>query len=104
MFTTIIGGGGSRRSYPGCRTDSRRSRDNGRPRSFGSPSLSDPRRAVGPMRRLLVRRDHLPGDLVSAGLWTLAVVPSALGFWLVAGSLAGVTPGQVHVLIVGSLL
>jgi xanthine/uracil permease len=56
------------------------------------------------MHRLLVRRDHLPGDLVSAGLWTLAVVPSALGFWLVAGSLAGVTPGQVHVLIVGSLL
>jgi len=41
---------------------------------------------------------------VAAGLWTLAVVPSALGFWLVAGSLAGVPPDRVHTLIVGSML
>jgi xanthine/uracil permease len=50
------------------------------------------------------RRAHVRADLVAAGLWTLAIVPSALGFWLVAGSLAGVTPGRVHVLIVGSML
>jgi xanthine/uracil permease len=50
------------------------------------------------------RRAHLREDLVAAGLWTLAVVPSALGFWLVAGSLAGVTPDRVHALIVGSML
>ena len=43
-------------------------------------------------------------DLVAAGLWALAVVPAAIGFWLVAGSLAGVTPADADTLIVGSLL
>ncbi len=43
-------------------------------------------------------------DLVAAGLWALAVVPAAIGFWLVAGSLAGVTTADADTLIVGSLL
>jgi len=43
-------------------------------------------------------------DLLTAGLWILAVVPSAIGFWLVAGDLAGVRSGQIHTLIVGSML
>jgi len=34
----------------------------------------------------------------------LAVVPPAVGFWLVAGNLAGVGPNRVHTLLVGSLL
>jgi xanthine/uracil permease len=49
-------------------------------------------------------RRRVMQDLVAAGLWALAVVPAAIGFWLVAGSLAGVTPGDTDLLIVGSLL
>lgn len=41
--------------------------------------------------------------MVVAGLWALAVVPAAMGFWLVAGSLARVAPGQAHTLVVASL-
>jgi xanthine/uracil permease len=41
---------------------------------------------------------------VAAFLWTVAVVPAAMGFWLVAGSLAGVGHEHVHTLVVASLL
>jgi xanthine/uracil permease len=41
---------------------------------------------------------------VAALLWMVAVVPAAMGFWLVAGSLAGVAPSQVSTLIRASLL
>jgi xanthine/uracil permease len=34
----------------------------------------------------------------------VAVVPAAMGFWLVAGSLAGVAPSQVSTLVRASLL
>jgi xanthine/uracil permease len=43
-------------------------------------------------------------DTVAALLWMVAVVPAAMGFWLVAGSLAGVAPAQVSTLISASLL
>jgi xanthine/uracil permease len=43
-------------------------------------------------------------DAVVAALWTVAVVPAAMGFWRVAGSLAGVPPGQVPTLVAASLL
>ena len=43
-------------------------------------------------------------DLVAAGFWVLAIVPQAFGFWLVAGSLAGVTSADADTLLVGSLL
>lgn len=46
----------------------------------------------------------VPRDLVAVGLWVLAVVPPAMGFWLVAGSLAHIAPNQVHELVVASLL
>jgi xanthine/uracil permease len=41
---------------------------------------------------------------VAAVLWTVAIVPAAMGFWLVAGSLAGVAPAQVPTLVAASLL
>jgi xanthine/uracil permease len=41
---------------------------------------------------------------VAALLWMVAVVPAAMGFWLVAGSLAGVAPSQVSTLISASLM
>jgi xanthine/uracil permease len=41
---------------------------------------------------------------VAAALWAVAVVPAAMGFWRVAGSLAGVPPGQLPTLVAASLL
>jgi xanthine/uracil permease len=43
-------------------------------------------------------------DVVAAVLWIVAVVPAAMGFWLVAGSIAGIGHSQVHTLVVASLL
>jgi xanthine/uracil permease len=43
-------------------------------------------------------------DTVAALLWMVAVVPAAMGFWLVAGSLAGVAPSQVSTLVRASLI
>jgi xanthine/uracil permease len=42
--------------------------------------------------------------MVAAVLWAVAVIPAAMGFWLVAGSVAGVGPGQVDTLVTASLL
>ena len=41
---------------------------------------------------------------MAALLWTAAVVPAAMGFWLVAGSLAGVAQSQLSTLVAASLL
>jgi xanthine/uracil permease len=41
---------------------------------------------------------------VSAVLWVVAVIPSAFGFWLVAGDLAGVPPSDTRTLIFASML
>ena len=43
-------------------------------------------------------------DLVAAALWAVAVIPAAMGFWLVAGSVAGVRPDQIDTLVMASLL
>ncbi|HSC04102.1 MAG TPA: solute carrier family 23 protein [Solirubrobacteraceae bacterium] len=43
-------------------------------------------------------------DTVAALLWMVAVVPAAMGFWLVAGSLAGVAQAQLSTLVAASLL
>jgi xanthine/uracil permease len=43
-------------------------------------------------------------DLVAGALWTLAVVPAAMGFWLLAGAIAGIPSSRLHVLIAASLL
>ncbi len=43
-------------------------------------------------------------DVVAAVLWMVAVVPAAMGFWLVAGSVAGVTHAQTPRLVAASLL
>jgi xanthine/uracil permease len=43
-------------------------------------------------------------DTVAALLWMAAVVPAAMGFWLVAGSLAGVAQSQLSTLVAASLL
>lgn len=43
-------------------------------------------------------------DTVAALLWMAAVVPAAMGFWLVAGSLAGVPQSQLSTLVAASLL
>lgn len=53
------------------------------------------RRRVDPVRRR---------DVTGAGLWVIAVVPQAFGFWLVAGDLAGVAPGQVRTLVLAALI
>ena len=37
-------------------------------------------------------------------LWAVAVIPAAMGFWLVAGSVAGVKPDQIDTLVMASLL
>ena len=37
-------------------------------------------------------------------LWAVAVIPAAMGFWLVAGSVAGVRPDQIDTLVMASLL
>src|SRR5690348_8995428 len=50
------------------------------------------------------RPDSWRRDTVAALLWMVAVVPAAMGFWLVAGSLAGVAPSQVSTLVSASLL
>lgn len=53
------------------------------------------------------RSQHPAGwqrDAVAAVLWAVAVVPAAMGFWLVAGSLAGVAHSNVSTLIAASLL
>ena len=42
--------------------------------------------------------------LVAAVLWAVAVIPAAMGFWLVAGSVAGVRPDQIDTLVMASLL
>lgn len=42
--------------------------------------------------------------MVAAVLWAVAVIPAAMGFWLVAGSVAGVGPGQIDTLVMASLL
>lgn len=41
---------------------------------------------------------------MAALLWTAAVVPAAMGFWLVAGSLAGVAQSQLATLVAASLI
>ncbi len=43
-------------------------------------------------------------DLVAAALWAVAVIPAAMGFWLVAGSVVGVRPDQIDTLVMASLL
>ena len=53
------------------------------------------RRRVDPVRRT---------DLTAAGLWVLAVVPQAFGFWLVAGDVAGVAPDEIRTLVLAALL
>jgi xanthine/uracil permease len=53
---------------------------------------------------LLRRPGSWRRDTVAALLWMAAVVPAAMGFWLVAGSLAGVAPSQVPTLVSASLL
>jgi xanthine/uracil permease len=53
---------------------------------------------------LLRRPGSWRRDTVAALLWMAAVVPAAMGFWLVAGSLAGVAPSQVSTLISAALL
>jgi len=58
------------------------------------------RRGPAPPGRLgLWRR-----DIVAAILWAVAVIPAAMGFWLVAGSVAGVRPDQIDTLVMASLL
>jgi xanthine/uracil permease len=57
-------------------------------------SLTAPPRGPGSWRR----------DTVAALLWMVAVVPAAMGFWLVAGSLAGVPGSQVSTLISAALI
>lgn len=42
--------------------------------------------------------------MVAGALWMVAVVPAAMGFWLVAGSVAGVAHSEVPTLIAASLL
>src|SRR5947209_5698675 len=66
------------------------------PGRFGAPRVSRP---TLPRRPVSWRR-----DIVAALLWMVAVVPAAMGFWLVAGSLAGIAPSQVSTLISASLL
>jgi xanthine/uracil permease len=53
---------------------------------------------TGPRPRALQR------DVVAALLWMVAVIPAAMGFWLVAGSVAGVTQAQAPRLVAASLL
>jgi xanthine/uracil permease len=43
-------------------------------------------------------------DTLAAILWLVAVVPAGMGFWLVAGSVAGVPHSEVPTLIAASLL
>jgi xanthine/uracil permease len=43
-------------------------------------------------------------DLRTAVLWVLAIVPSAFGFWLVAGDVAGVEPGRRPEFLLAALL
>jgi signal transduction histidine kinase len=43
-------------------------------------------------------------DAIAALLWIAGIVPAAMGFWLVAGSLAGVPQQQVHTLVAASFL
>jgi len=44
------------------------------------------------------------GDLRNAVLWVLAIVPSAFGFWLVAGDVVGVPPGRRAEFLLAALL
>lgn len=46
----------------------------------------------------------LRGDFVAAGLWVVLLVPPSIGFWVVAGDLAGVGPSDQRRLILASLL
>lgn len=67
---------------------------------YSSPTIVVPLSLPSlPRRPVSWRRDTL-----AALLWTAAVVPAAMGFWLVAGSLAGVAPSQVSTLVSASLL
>ncbi len=43
-------------------------------------------------------------DALATLLWTVAILPAAMGFWLVAGSLAAVPQQQVHTLVAASFL
>jgi xanthine/uracil permease len=43
-------------------------------------------------------------DALAALLWAVAIIPAAMGFWLVAGSLAGVPQQHMHTLVAASLL
>ena len=43
-------------------------------------------------------------DLRIAVLWVLAVVPQAFGFWLVAGDVAGIGPGQRRAFLLAAML
>lgn len=52
----------------------------------------------------ITRSASLGGDLVAAAMWVVVVVPSSFGFWLVAGDLAGVPPGDQRTLVLASLL
>lgn len=49
-------------------------------------------------------RDSVRRDVLAAVLWMVAVVPAAMGFWLVAGSLAGVNHSQTPTVVAASLL
>lgn len=46
----------------------------------------------------------LAADLRVAVLWVLAVVPQAFGFWLVAGDVAGIGPGQRRAFLLAAML
>lgn len=43
-------------------------------------------------------------DVVTAGLWVLAVVPQAFGFWLVTGDVLGVADADQKTLVLAALL
>jgi xanthine/uracil permease len=53
---------------------------------------------------VLRRAGAWPGDALAALLWTAAILPAAMGYWLVGGSLAGVSDHQVHTLVAASFL
>jgi xanthine/uracil permease len=44
------------------------------------------------------------GDVVAAGLWVVLLVPPSMGFWIVAGDLAGISGSGQRQLILASLL
>ncbi|WP_187368748.1 solute carrier family 23 protein [Baekduia soli] len=66
-------------------------------------SIWRPPHHAGSARRSILARPAA-GDLRTAVLWVLAVVPQAFGFWLVAGDVAGVQPGQTRTFVLAAML